>query len=275
MCPPIVVATGDATLKAVLPFFPGGGAAASCRFALALLLLVPAWPTQVLADPVRVAVASNFTAAAEEIVRAFEARTGHRVSLSPGSTGRHYAQIRLGAPFVVFLAADAERPRRLEEEGRALPGTRFTYAIGRLALWSRDPGRVDRAGRVLRSGHLRRLAIANPRLAPYGRAAREVMERLGVWERLQTHLVRGENVAQAFQYVASGNAEAGFVAWSQLRALPADRRGSTWRVPADLHGAIEQQAVLLREDPVGREFLDFLRGAEAASILADLGYDLP
>lgn len=222
-----------------------------------------------------VAVASNFTGPAGDLARAFADSTGHQVVLVFGSTGRHFAQIANGAPFAAFLAADEERPRLLEEQGLALAGTRFTYAVGRLVLWSARPEVVDAQGAVLAKGSFTHLALANEKLAPYGLAARQVLEGAGLWADLQPRLVRGENISQTFQFVQSGNAELGFVAYSQYRVLPAAATGSVWLVPAALHQPIRQQAVLLRDDPVARAFLDFLKSPAARGIITGYGYDLP
>jgi molybdate transport system substrate-binding protein len=229
----------------------------------------------VLAAEIRVAVASNFADAVEAISARFEARGGDKVTLIVGSTGKLYAQIRHGAPFDAFFAADADRPRLLEDEGAAVPGSRFTYAVGRLVLWSPSPGYVDPAGEVLREGDFRYLAIANPKLAPYGRAAQEVLERRGLWQALQGRTVRGENVGQAFQFVRSGNAELGLVAWSQVSRPGEPTAGSWWEVPQALYAPIEQQAVLLRDDAAARAFLAFVRGEEGRAIIRTYGYGTP
>lgn len=227
------------------------------------------------ADEIRVAVASNFADAIQEISRAYEEERGHRVLLSFGSTGKHYAQIRNGAPFDVFFAADVRRPELLEEEGIARPGSRFTYAIGRVVLWSPDSGLVDSAGKVLADGDFRYLSIANPRLAPYGKAAEQVMKAHRVWEVLQGRMVRGENIGQAFQFVHSGNAELGFVALSQIKKPGAPFEGSSWLLPQSLYVPIKQQAVLLSEDGVARDFLEFTRNSERArEIIRAYGYGL-
>lgn len=239
--------------------------------ALWLLLLssTGAW-----ADSVHVAVATNFAPACRAIADAFTAATKHEVVISDGSSGRLFAQITHGAPFEVFLSADAERPRRLEADRQAVAGTRFAYALGRLALWSaRDDFVRDEA--VLRSDDFAHLAIANPELAPYGVAARDVLEHLGLWDRLQPKLVRGEDIGQTFHFVSSGNAELGFVALSQLAG---EKGGSRWLVPAKLHAPIEQQVVLLqtgKDDPAARAFLDFLKGREARLLIERAGYGLP
>jgi len=224
------------------------------------------------ADEVRVAVAANFADTLKALAAAYEAETSHTVVAILGSTGKHYAQIRNGAPFDVFLAADAERPKRLEEERLAVPGSRFTYALGRLVLWSPRKGFVDSKGDVLRTGRFRRLAIANPKLAPYGVAARQTLEALGLWTTLEARLVRGEDIGQAFQFVASGNAELGFVARSQIQNAQGRIAGSCWDVPPALHKPIEQQAVLLKNTPAARAFLAFLRGPRARAIIERRGY---
>lgn len=228
-----------------------------------------------MAAEIRVAVASNFTAAMRAIVVRFEPLSGHRVTLVPGSTGKHYAQIVRGIPVEVFLAADAERPRRLEVEGVAVVGSRFTYALGRLVLWSPRVGYVDSQGEVLVRGDFAHLAIANPRLAPYGVAARQVLVAKNLWRRLQGRLVRGENIAQAYQFVKSGNAELGFIARAQALRPEYSPEGSWWEVPQALHAPIEQQAVLIRDVPAARALLVFLRGAEGRGIISRHGYDVP
>jgi len=228
------------------------------------------------ADQIRVAVASNFSSAVKALAAAFETQSEHEVKLVAGSTGKHFTQIKHGAPFEVFLAADADHPRRLENEALAVPDTRFTYAVGRLALWSPRDGLVDGEGQILKSADFRYLAIANPDLAPYGRAAEEVLASLGLWQDLQRRMVRGENIGQTFQFVVTGNAELGFVALSQVAAVATTiSPGSLWRVPQDLYDPIEQQAVLLRDTDAARAFLAFVRSEEARSIIRDHGYQTP
>lgn len=221
------------------------------------------------------AVASNFADAITTIAERFEARSGHKVILSFGSTGKHYAQIKNGAPFDAFFAADVHRPELLEEEGIALSGTRFTYAAGKLVLWSSEKSYVDPEGSVLQHGEFRFLAIANPKLAPYGRAAQEVLEALGLWAKLSRQIVRGENISQAFQYVKSGNAELGFIAYSQVKRANHPIQGSFWEVPQDLYTPIEQQAILLKDSDAARAFLSFVRTDESLKIVHDYGYDTP
>ena len=226
-----------------------------------------------VADEIRIAVATNFTAAMSDLVQRFELETEHSVLVSSGSTGNHYAQIKNGAPFEAFFAADAERPRLLEQEGVAVRGSRFRYAVGRLVLWSPEPGYVDDQGRVLENGDFRRLAIANPDLAPYGAAARETLTARGLWERLTTRLAMGQDIGQAFAFVQTRNAELGFVALAQLRQPGKQVEGSYWIVPASLHRPIEQEAVLLRDVPAARMFLEFVKSAEAREIIRSYGYE--
>lgn len=230
------------------------------------------------AQEVRVAVAANFAAPMRQIAATFERETGHRAVVAVGSTGSFYAQIRNGAPFHVLIAADATTPRRLEQEGLAVPGSRITYAVGRLALWSARPGVVDEQGRILETGPYDRIAVANPRLAPYGAAAMQVMERRGVLGRLRGKLVQGESVAQAYQFVASGNAALGFVALSQVQTEGRIISGSAWVIPDTLHDPILQEAVLLipgRDQPAARALIAHLRSAPARAIIRAHGYAEP
>jgi molybdate transport system substrate-binding protein len=229
------------------------------------------------AAEVSVAVAANFTAPLDALAAAFAKVSGHHLVISSGSSGKLYLQITAGAPFEVMLSADSERPIRLEQEGAAVPGTRFTYAIGELVLWSRDPGLVDPAGSVLASSRFRHLAIANPETAPYGAAARQVLQGLDLWQKLAPRLVQGEDIGQTYQFVATGNAELGFVALSQIRAA-GKPQGSLWIVPSERYRPIEQQAVLLargKNSPAARGFLEFLRSAPARTLIQEFGYGLP
>lgn len=239
------------------------------------LLLAGLLSTSAAADSLRVAVAANFAGPLQALAADFQARTGHSLDASPGSTGKLYAQIRAGAPFALFLAADAATPEKLEREGQALAGTRRTYALGRLALWSPDPARVDPQGAVLGTGAFHHLALANPRLAPYGAAARAVLEHAGLWTALQAKLVLGENIAQAYQFVRTGAAELGFVALAQVWQDGRPHAGSLWLVPAELHPPLRQDAVLLKDEPAARAFLAYLGTPEARRLIAGYGYDLP
>ncbi len=221
---------------------------------------------------IKIAVASNFTEAIKSLARRFEINTGHKIILSFGATGRHYAQIKHGAPFDAFFAADARRPELLEREGAALAGSRFTYALGKIVLWSPHPDFIGKNGQVLKTGGFRHIAIANPRLAPYGRAAKQILAGLGLWQSLRPRMVRGENIAQTFQFVKSGNAELGFVAVSQIKSPGFSGGGSMWTPPQSLYDPIAQQAVLLRENKVARAFLDFVKGREGQAIIMKFGY---
>lgn len=229
------------------------------------------------AAEVQVAVAANFTAPMQRLAPLFEQQTGHKVVAAYGSTGKFFSQINNGAPFEVFLAADDETPARLERNGGAVIGTRFTYAVGRLVLWSRQTGVVDGNGEVLRGDGFGRLAIADPKLAPYGAAAVQTLRSLGLLERLQPRFVTGESITQTHQFVATGNAPLGFVALSQVQADGRIAEGSGWVVPASLHEPIVQQAVLLtkgRDNPAARALLDFLRSEPARALIRSYGYDL-
>lgn len=229
------------------------------------------------AAEVAVAVAANFAAPMQRIAAAFAQDTGHKAVLSLGSTGKFHAQILSGAPFQVLLAADDETPARLEREGLGVPGTRFTYAVGRLVLWSRQPGRVDAEAAVLKTGAFQRLALADPKLAPYGAAAVEVLQGLGLMAALAPKLVQGENIAQAYQFVATGNADLGFVALAQVTSEGRLREGSAWRVPASLHAPIRQDALLLnpgREQPAAMALMAYLKSERARAIVRSFGYDL-
>lgn len=225
---------------------------------------------------VRVAVATNFNRTATVLAHRFEQQSQHAIRLIFGSTGKHYAQITHGAPFEVFLAADERRPALLEKNGLAVPGTRFTYAQGRLVLWSPDANRVDAKGDVLANGHFRKLAIANPKLAPYGFAAREILQARGLWKKLQPRLVRGENIGQAYQFVRTGNAQLGFVAAAQIFTggnLP--DTGSWWVPPQSLYTPVMQQAVLIKDTPAARAFIQFVKSDVARNIIRQHGYGTP
>jgi molybdate transport system substrate-binding protein len=244
------------------------------RIAACLLLVLAASAS---AGQVQVAVAANFTAPAKEIAAQFEKDTGHQAVLAFGATGKFHAQIRNGAPFEVLLAADDTTPAQLEQEGAAVRDSRFTYAVGRLVLWSAQPGKVDAQGEVLRKGGFKHLAIANPKLAPYGAAAVETLRSLKLLDALQERFVQGENIAQAYQFAATGNAALGFVALSQVMADGRIARGSAWVVPASLHAPIRQDAVLLgagRDNAAATALLAYLKGEKARAIIRSFGYEL-
>jgi len=231
-------------------------------------------PAAALAAQTQVAVAANFAEPAKEIAAAFKAASGHTAILSFGSSGQFYAQISHGAPFEVFLSADTERPLKAEQKGLAAPRTRFTYAAGRLVLYSTTAGLVDGAGAVLAGGRFNKLAIADPASAPYGAAAVQTLRKLRVYDAVKPRIVTGSSIAQAYQFVATGAAELGFVALSQVIGEPG---GSRWIVPAADHAPIEQQAILLKtgqDNPAARAFLAFLKGPAAAAIIRKYGYEV-
>jgi molybdate transport system substrate-binding protein len=244
-----------------------------------VLCAAVAWSLTAHADDVSVAVAANFLGPIKRLQAPFEQETGHRLLISGGSTGELYTQIKHGAPFDVFLAADQARPQALEAAGMAATGSRFTYAIGRLVLWSADDRLNNADGpTVLAAGDFNRLAIANPKTAPYGEAAIQALQELGLDEALRPKLVQGQSLAQTYQFVASGGAELGFVALSQIRtgADGEAPKGSAWLVPQDLHEPIRQDAVLLARaegKAASVAFLDFLKSAEARAIIEASGYD--
>jgi molybdate transport system substrate-binding protein len=246
------------------------------RFLAGTVLLLAVLPRSAVAGEALVAVAANFTEVMERLEADFERDSGHQLTVAVGSTGKLYAQIAHGAPFDVLLAADQERPERLESEGLAVAGSRFTYAVGRLTLWSPEEGRVDVDGAAtLRAAAFRSLALANPDLAPYGAAAKETLEHLGLWETLAGKIVKGENIGQAHAMVASGNAELGFVALSSVLSPRNQQPGSRWDVPADLYAPIRQDAVLLQraaDNPAAKAFLAFLRSDAVRALIETYGY---
>lgn len=226
----------------------------------------------VQAAELRIAVATNFSRTATALAEQFEQQTGHRVRLAFGSTGKHYAQIKHGAPFDIFFAADEQRPTLLEKEGIAIPGTRFTYAQGKLVLWSPDENRVDTNAEVLSTANFRKLAIANPKLAPYGQAAKEILQARGLWKKLQPRLVRGENIGQAFQFVKTRNAQLGFVAAAQILSSNKVINGSYWTPPQSLYTPIIQQAILIKDTPAAHAFIKFVKSNVARIVIKENGY---
>ncbi|HNW03282.1 MAG TPA: molybdate ABC transporter substrate-binding protein [Burkholderiaceae bacterium] len=233
--------------------------------------------TTLHAETVQVAVAANFTAPMNAIAADFEKDTGHKISLSFGATGKFYAQIKSGAPFDVFLSADDETPRKLEQEGDAVPGTAFTYATGRLVLWSAKPGFVDAQGQVLKTGIFNKLAMASPKLAPYGAAAMETLTRLGLQDRLSAKFVQGESIGQTFSFVSSGNAELGFVALSQVMQQGQIKSGSAWVVPSSLHSSLRQDAVVLKHgkgNSAAAALIAFLKIEKSRKVIRSFGYEL-
>jgi len=233
--------------------------------------------SSVHADEIFVAVAANFTAPMQAIAAGFEKDTGHKVQASFGATGKFYAQIRNGAPFEVLLAADDETAARLTKDNAAVADSQFTYAIGKLVLWSAKSAIVDGAGAVLKAGGFNHLAIANPKLAPYGAAAVEVMKGLGVYASIQPKIVTGESIAQTHQFISSGNALLGFVALSQV-LKDGKIEGSSWIVPATLYAPIRQDAVILekgRGKPAAQALMQYLKSDKAKAVIRSFGYALP
>ncbi len=230
------------------------------------------------AGEVKVAVAANFVQALKEIAADFEKDTGHKLSISQGATGKFYAQISNGAPFDVLLSADDETPARLAREGKAVAGTQFTYAIGRLVLWSPDASLVDEGGGVLRTDKFRHLAIANAKVAPYGQAAVQTMQKLGLLTKLESRVVQGESITQTQQFITSGNAQLGFVALSQVWESGKLKSGSGWIVPEAMHEELRQDAVLLnpgKESVAAAALLNYLKSDKARKIIDRYGYKLP
>jgi molybdate transport system substrate-binding protein len=242
-------------------------------------LFLAAFSTSVSAEKVLIAVAANFAGTAEKIAEDFTRETSHEALITTGSTGKLYSQIAQGAPFDVLLSADTKTPARLETETLAVPGSVFTYAIGKLTLWSADPARIGPDPRAaLTDPTLRFVAIANPDLAPYGTAAREVLQSMGLWDDLQPHVVQGQNIGQTFGLIQSGAAELGLIARSALDAPDASFGGSRWDVPDELFTPLRQDAALLKagaDNPAAKAFLAYLTGPEARAIILQFGYGVP
>ena len=229
------------------------------------------------AGEVQVAVAANFAGPMEKLAEQFQRDTGHKAVVASGATGKFYAQIRNGAPFEVLLAADDDTPARLETEGHVAAGSRFTYAVGRLVLWSAREGVVDAGGNVLKTGSYQHLAIANPKTAPYGAAAVATLRKLGLYESVQPRIVQGENIAQAWQFASTGNAELGFVAQAQVWRDGKFTSGSGWIVPATMHEPIRQDAALLAKgagNPAAQALLQYLRTDKAKALIRSFGYEV-
>ena len=235
---------------------------------------------EAIADEIKIAVASNFYPTMKELVTHFESitpnsDTTNNIVLISGSSGKHYAQILNGAPFDLFFSADKLRPNMLEKEEVFNNQSRFTYALGKLALWSPFNEYVDSDGQVLYTDDFRFLAIANPKIAPYGVASKETLTSMNLWQDMEEKLVRGENIAQTFQFSKSGNAKLGFVSYSQILSLNSSSEGSYWLVPQSMYQPIEQQAILLKDSSLGKDFLSFIMSDEALDIIKRNGYDLP
>ena len=239
--------------------------------------LVFSMVTNVHAAEIKVAVASNFANVLKEIAVEFQKDTGHQLAITPGATGKFYAQINNGAPFDVFLSADDETPSKLAKEGKAIAATQFTYAIGRLALWSPLPDMVDKNADVLKTDKFKFLAIANAKVAPYGQAAVMTMQKLGVLTKLEPRIVQGESISQTYQFVSTGNAQLGFVALSQIVENGKIKSGSAWIVPEEMHDQLKQDAVVLQSCKyisVCQSLLDYLKTEKAKKIMTSYGYRL-
>lgn len=246
-----------------------------CKQSLSVLGLALVVAHGAHAAEVQVAVAANFTAPMQKIAALFEQDTGHKAVLSFGATGKFYAQIANGAPFGVLLAADDTTPEKIGKEGLGIGATRFTYAIGQLVLWSKQPGYVDAEGKVLAKSDWKHIAIANPKLAPYGLAAMQTLDKLGLTAQVQPRVVTGENIGQTYQFAASGNAPLGFVALSQVMEDGKLREGSAWVVPAGMHEPIRQDAIVLKPgqgNEAAAALMQYLRGDKARAIIKSYGY---
>lgn len=243
------------------------------RLYLAVLALWP--PLSANADTIKVAVAANFAPTLNELVAEFEKSSGHKVDVSSASSGKIYAQIINGAPYHAFFSADQTTPEKLESAGKAVAGSRLTYAIGALALWSAKPDFIDAQLRILKNGQFNKIALANPKLAPYGSAAVEVLEKLDLLTATQAKWVQGENIAQAYQFVFTGNADLGFIALSQIMQKGEITGGSYWLVPADLHTPILQDAQILlpgKNSVVTQQLVEFIKSDLAKAIIQSHGY---
>jgi molybdate transport system substrate-binding protein len=243
-------------------------AALACTHALA-------WAGQ--AQVAHIAVAANFAEPIKAIAAVLQKTTGHTIDITLGSTGKLYAQIHNGAPFDVLLAADSQTPEKLEKENLALPGSRFTYATGKLALWSANATRVDGKGEVLKQANLGKVAYANPKVAPYGAAAVQVMDKLGLNTALASKLVQGESIGQTFTFVATGNADVGFVALSQVLEGGKLKSGSLWTIPQDLYDPIRQDAVLLKHgagNDAAQALMQLLKSPNIKDLIRSYGYAL-
>ena len=240
---------------------------------LALLLFgQTSWSATVL-----VAVAANFSKPMTEIVSQFEKATGHSAKLSFGSSGKFVSQLENGGPFEVLLSADEKGPEKLEQAGLTVPNSRFVYALGKLVLWSAKPNCVDDKGKILMTSNFKHLALADPKVAPYGAAAIDVLEKMKLLEKLQPLFVQGENIAQTYQFISTANAELGFLALSQVIKNGKIVGGSSWIIPDNLHAPIRQGAVLMKigaENPAARALIDYLKSIPALAIIKKYGYDL-
>ena len=230
---------------------------------------------KVQAVEIKVAVASNFANVLKEVAIEFQKDTGHQLAITPGATGKFYAQISNGAPFDVFLSADDETPRKLAQEGKAIASSQFTYAIGRLALWSPNPEMIDKTADILKTDKFKFIAIANAKVAPYGQAAVQTMQKLGVLTKIEPRVVQGESISQTYQFVSTGNAQLGFVAMSQIVENGKIKMGSAWIVPEEMHEQLKQDAVVLqscKHMSACQALIDYLKSEKAKKLMASYGY---
>jgi molybdate transport system substrate-binding protein len=247
-------------------------------WAVALAMLFIFVAVKANAGEVNIAVAANFTAPAKQIAAQFEKETGNTVKLSFGPTGKFYSQIKEGAPYDVLLAADEKTPKKIEQENLAVANTGFVYALGKLVLWSAKAGYVDTKGEVLGNGNYNKLSYADPKLAPYGLAAQETLQKLNLWDKVQSKLVTGESITQAYQFAATENAELAFIALSQITQDGKVTEGSWWIVPVGLYSPIKQVAVQLsaaKDKSTAQAFLVYLKSEKARAIIRSFGYGLP
>jgi molybdate transport system substrate-binding protein len=247
-------------------------------WSVAVALLFSIVTCSVNAGEVNAAVAANFTVPVQQIAALFEKETGNTVKFSFGSTGKFYSQIKEGAPFDVLLVADEKTPKKMEQEGLAVANTGFVYAIGKLVLWSAKAGYVDEKGAVLSNGSYNKLSYADPKLAPYGLAAQETLQKLNLWDKVQSKLVTGDSITQAYQFAATGNAELAFIALSQITKDGKVTEGSWWIISAELYSPIKQSAILLsaaKDKAASQAFLNFLKSEKAVAIIRNFGYELP
>ena len=240
-----------------------------------ILLLLFSCVSTLPAAPLKLAVASNFSTPLKYLAQQYERQNQQKIQVISGSSGKLYAQIIHGAPYDAFFSADKKRPQLLEQQGHSIAHSRFTYAYGQLILWSPDPDLINHSNEVLFSKPFRHLAMANPRLAPYGRAAQEVLQALGLWPALKSRIIRGENIAQTWQFVNSGNAPLGFVARSQVFHPAHKALGSWWSIPKKYYSPIEQQAVQLTDNKAVQSFLAWIQSPAAMEIIRSYGYGTP
>ena len=243
------------------------------RLIILLICVIASSSEPLLAAQVKVATASNFKLTMNRIIELYEQQSADRIVQINGSTGKHYAQIKNGAPYDLLFAANRFHPQSLEDSGLTIRGSGYNYALGKLVLWV--PGETSANVNSVRDAEFEYVAIANPKLAPYGRAAQQVLQQLEQWTALQPQIVRGENVAQAFQFIVSGNAQMGFVAKSQLIGSEYQEQGAYWPIPQDYYAPIEQYAVLLSDNEAAQSFLQFCKSKQVQQLIVSSGYEIP